>query len=149
MGYSAQKSSRSGYPQSSQQPKGSGFLRGRYRDGRSWRISSRDQFKKALQHGNHVKGRGRRESALDKLVPFTSRVARRTTMHLGTNRPFATAGAEVYAIYREKRAKGLAVSALFIRTRKGYAGPTTSSGSSASFERGRCRALDGEKAPRR
>ena len=75
-----------------------------------------DQLKQALQHGNVVRGKGRRANATEKLVEFSSRAARRTTLHPGQRRrTFAAAETEVHAIYKEKRAKGLPVSAQFLR----------------------------------
>ena len=75
-----------------------------------------DQLKQALQQGNVVHGRGRRANATEKLVEFSSRAARRTTLHPGQRRrTFAAAETEVHAIYKEKRAKGLPVSAQFLR----------------------------------
>ena len=65
------------------------------------------KYREALLHGNVVKGTGKRAACADKLVPFNSRAARRMTLHTGRKRPYAAAEAELYAIYKEKRAKGL------------------------------------------
>jgi hypothetical protein len=75
-----------------------------------------DKLRAALLHGNMVHGRGSKRDARDKLVPFTSRAARRCTLNsTGQGRRFAAAEAEVHATFREKRAKGLPVTAHFLR----------------------------------
>ena len=75
------------------------------------------EFRKALQHGSNVKGKGKRKNDGDTLVAFKTRAARRTTLHQGRKRPFASAEAELHANYKEKRSKGLpvSVSAQFLR----------------------------------
>ena len=75
-----------------------------------------EQLRAALLHVNVISGKGKRKKLGDeKLVPFTSRAARRCTLHKGALRPFAVAEAEVHALYREKRRKGLRVSGHILR----------------------------------
>ena len=70
----------------------------------------------ALMHANCITGRGKKtRTCSEKLMPFKSRAARRCTLHKGKNRPFAAAEAEVHALYREKRKKGLPVTAHYLR----------------------------------
>eukprot|EP00966_Prymnesium_polylepis_P199203 4615564-Prymnesium_polylepis.1 len=73
------------------------------------------ELREALLHVNVVKGRGKRKHADGKLVPFTSRAARRCVLQKSVTRPYAAAEAEVHAIYREKRQKGLTVGPHFLR----------------------------------
>ena len=75
-----------------------------------------ESLRQALLHVNVIRGRGKRvKLGSDKLVPFTSRAARRCTLRKGGCRRFAAAEEEVYSMYREKRRKGLRVTAHYLR----------------------------------
>ena len=78
-----------------------------------------DQLKAALQHGNFITGKGRRSRCAEEMLPFSSRAARRCTLHTGRKRPFAAAEAEVYTCYRERRKDGLPVTAQYLRVTTG------------------------------
>ena len=113
---------------------GSGITNGQVS---TW-AKSEDQLREALLHRNVVKGRGKRAES-EKLVPFTSRAARRCMLRTRTIRPFAAAEAEVHAIYREKRDKGLPTTGHYLRvTMKKTLRKHYGSDAADSFKASRC-----------
>lgn len=76
-----------------------------------------EQLRQALLHENVVTGLGKRKSQTGMLVAATSRAARRITLHKrGSRARYPAADQQVVATYREKRVKGLRVTAYFLRT---------------------------------
>lgn len=73
-----------------------------------------EKLRAALLNENQRRRKGRKCDPTA-LVNFKSRAARKFTLHSGGNRKFAAAEAEVHALYKERREKGLRVKGHFLR----------------------------------
>ena len=86
-----------------------GVLKGdvtKYRD-------AEEQLRKALTHEHHVSRK--HKNRMGTMATFTSRAARRVSLHPGRTVPFAAAEAETHAGYRAKRIRGERVPGQWLR----------------------------------
>lgn len=73
------------------------------------------QLREALLHGKQVKHSGAKAAFKENIICFRSRAARRFTLHGGPKLKYAAAAAELYAGYKERRAKGSRVGSTWLR----------------------------------